>query len=75
MIPKDYISMMYCEFDDGEVLYYKPHTVSLLEFLDVRQLYRVELPKDAIELRNSNKDCPNMYWGYGWVEPEGDLSV
>lgn len=75
MIPKDYISMMYCEFDDGEVLYYKPHTVSILELLDVRQLYRVELPKDAIELRNSNKDCPNMYWGYGWIEPEGDLCV
>ena len=63
MIPKDYISMMYCEFDDGEVLYYKPHTFSLLEFLDVKNLYRVELPKNAIELRNSNKDCPNMYWG------------
>jgi hypothetical protein len=55
--------MMYCEFDDGEVLYYKPHTFSLLEFLDVKNLYRVELPKNAIELRNSNKDCPNMYWG------------
>ena len=24
---------------------------------------RVSLPKDAIELRGSNVDCPNMYWG------------
>jgi hypothetical protein len=75
MIPKDHVSMMYCEFDDGEVLYYKPHTVSILEMLDIKNLYRVVLPKDAIELRNSNKDCPNMYWGYNRVEPVGDLCV
>lgn len=63
MIPNGYVSMMYCEFDDGQTMYYKPHTVSLLEILDVKNLYRVQLPKDAIELRNSNVDAPNMYWG------------
>lgn len=66
MIPQGYTHMMYVEFDDGEVLYYKPHTVSLLELNDVRNMQRVTLPKDAIELRNSNKDCPNLYWGLPW---------
>jgi hypothetical protein len=74
MIPANYCHMMYVEFDDGETLYYKPHTVSLLELNDVRNMMRVTLPKDAIELRNSNKDCPNIYWGYPCGnEPEGDL--
>ena len=74
MMPEGYISMMYCEFDDGEVLYYKPHTVSLIDICAVKNFHRVNLPKDAIELRNSNKDCPNIYWGYPCGnEPEGSL--
>lgn len=63
MIPKNYCHMMYCKFDDGEVMYYKPHSFSLLDMLSVNTLMRVSLPKDAIELRGSNVDCPNMYWG------------
>jgi hypothetical protein len=63
MIPKNYCHMMYVEFDCGETLYYKPHTFSLLELNDVRNMMRVTLPKDAIELRNANVDCPNLYYG------------
>lgn len=62
MLPKDYIHMMYCEFDDGEVMYYKPHSFSLLDILSVKNLCRVSLPKDAIELKGANVDAPNMYW-------------
>ena len=76
MLPKDYIHMMYVKFDDGETMYYKPHTFSMLDICSVKDMCRVTLPKDAIELRNSNKDCPNIYWGYPCGnEPEGDLCV
>ena len=75
MIPKDYVSMMYVKFDDGETMYYKPHTFSMLDICSVKDMHRVSLPKDAVELRNSNKDCPNIYWGYPCYEPEGDLCV
>ena len=76
MRPEGYVHMMYCEFDDGEVMYYKPHTFSLIDICEVKNLHRVDLPKDAIELRNTNVDCPNIYWGYPCgSEPEGDLCV
>lgn len=76
MLPQGYTSMMYVEFDDGEVMYYKPHTVSLLSLGVVKNMRRVQLPKDAIELRNSNVDCPNIYWGLPWNdENQGDLRV
>ena len=68
MLPKDYIHMMYVKFDCGETMYFKPHTFSMLDICNsVTDMYRVSLPKDAIELKNSNKDCPNIYWGFPLV--------
>ena len=63
MLPKGYVHMMYVKFDDGETMYYKPHTVSLIDICTVKDMCRVSLPKDAIELRGSNVDAPNIYWG------------
>jgi hypothetical protein len=59
---ENYVHMMYVRFDDDEVLYFKPHTFSLLDLNTVVDYYRVDLPKDAIELRGSNVGAPNMYW-------------
>ena len=60
--PENYVHMMYVRFDDGEVLYFKPHTFSLLDLNTVVDYYRVALPKGGMELRESNVGGPNTYW-------------
>lgn len=76
MMPEGYIHMMYVKFVNGETMYFKPHTFSMLDMSSVDHMFRTSLPKDAPELKGSNKDCPNIYWGYPWdSEPEGDLCV
>jgi hypothetical protein len=60
---ENYTHMMYVKFDDGETLYFKPHTFSVLDSSTVVDYYRVDVPKDGIELRGSNVDAPNVYWG------------
>jgi hypothetical protein len=56
MNPKNYVPVMYIEFDCGETLYYQPHSFMLLteQFTKVKNWERIMLPENAIELRNSN---------------------
>ena len=54
-MPENYTRVMYCKFDDGEVLYFKPFSFSLLHDQLINRVldyYSVYLPEDAIELRN-----------------------
>lgn len=51
MIPANYVRFMYIKFNDGETVYVKPHTWSVLDLNNVVDYYSVYLPEDAIELR------------------------
>ena len=52
MLPDNYVRVMYVKFDDGEVMYHRPHHFRILDLLSVVDYYSVYLPNDAFELRN-----------------------
>ena len=62
MLPENYVPVMFVEFDCGETLYYQPHTFMLLneQFSKVKNWERINLPKKAIELRDSNIGDPEV---------------
>jgi len=54
-MPDNYTRVMYCKFDDGEIMYFKPFSFCLLhdELVEnVQDFYSVYLPENAIELRH-----------------------
>ena len=55
-IPENYIRLMYVKFDDGEVMYHRPHFFRVLDLLTVSDYYSVYVPADGYEARMANYD-------------------
>jgi hypothetical protein len=53
MMPDNYIRLMYVRFDDGEVMYHRPHYFRVLDLLKVTDYYSVYVPNDGYEARQA----------------------
>ena len=53
MMPDNYIRLMYVRFDDGEVMYHRPHYFRILDLLKVTDYYSVYVPNDGYEARQA----------------------
>lgn len=54
-MPENYTRVMYVKFDDGETMYFRPFSFSLLHDQMINHVidyYSIYLPEDAFELRH-----------------------
>lgn len=53
MMPDNYVRLMYVRFNDGEVMYHRPHMFRVLDLLDVSDYYSVYVPADSYEAKKA----------------------